>query len=135
MRVSGKAPRRKTRPSPGCPARDGNGTDISTAGFTFVVNDCGVMTEVFGYFRLPGDEHENDALVTGECEVPTDSPIARMACQVAGSPSRERTVEAKLRRNIADCSCTVSDECPALSVLRLVEAMERATGNSPRAGI
>ena len=59
------------RPLPGCPARRGKGADTTTADFVLVADDCisgpdgqPTVTEVFGYFRLPGEEHDDDVLLT-----------------------------------------------------------------------
>lgn len=66
---------------PGCPARQGQGTSIGAADFTLVVHDCdtgpdgrAATTEVFGYFRLPGEEHDNDSLETASIVMPALSP-------------------------------------------------------------
>lgn len=43
------------------------------------------MTDVFGYFKVPGSDPDDDAILTGGLEVPIGSPIARLACQVSAS--------------------------------------------------
>jgi hypothetical protein len=117
-------------------ARQGTGTDISTAEFTLVVHDCETdpaeqptATEVFGFFRLPGDEHDDDSLVTASIVVPAGSPIARMAHQVRTGPDGRLThkLDAVLRSNVARCPCAGTG-CPALNDISLVLAMEHATG-------
>lgn len=129
------AERNSRRPLPGCPAQHGKGTDISAADFILVVHDCEcdrdgrpTTTEAFGYFRLPGDEHENDVLLTAGFEVPVGSPIARMAHQVSADTTGAliHIVGTMLRGNVAHCPCADKAECPALNEIRLLEAMECA---------
>jgi len=92
-------------------------------------------TEVWGFFRQPGEECDDDALVTASLLVPAGSPIAAMAHQVSGDELLTRWVEAALRANVRRCrSCRRAGAagCPALDELRLVEAIERAlAGGSP----
>jgi hypothetical protein len=125
------------RPRPGCPARHGVGVDLSVADFVLVVDDCEdgpdqqpTMTEVFGYFRVPGKQHDDDAVLTAGLDVPITSPIARLAHQVSADPTGAlpRMVGDLLSRNVARCRCTNTAQCPALDELRLLEAMEHAIG-------
>jgi hypothetical protein len=125
------------RPRPGCPARVGNGTDISAADFTLIVEDCErgpdgqlTATEVFGYFRMP-EQDVCDLLQTASLVVPAASPIARIAHQVSGSPDGTLVQKAGvlLRGNVARCPCTFTVECPALNQTSLLLAMEKATGS------
>lgn len=104
---------RTARPLPGCPARAGQGTDVRAARFTFVVEDHPDLTEVFGFYQIPGQDPD-DLVQAAGFEVPTRSPIARLARQVAASPRRTRALAAVLRANILCCPCTPADgECPA----------------------
>lgn len=87
-----------------CPARRGNGTDVTAAGFVLVVHDCGrgpdarpATTEVFGYFSLPGDEHAGDVVLTDGFEVPSGSPISQLAHQVNADPAAAGKIAAILR--------------------------------------
>lgn len=125
------------RPLPRCPAQQGKGTDIDTADFILVVHDCvtgpdghPTITEVFGYFRLPGEVHDDDTLLTAVVEVPAGSPIAEMARQVSADPDGilTRKAGAMLRSNAACCPCTARDGCPALNEIRLLQAIEHAIG-------
>jgi len=88
------------------------------------------ITEVFGYFRLPGEVHDDDTLQTAIVDVPAGSPIARMAHQVSTDPDGILTRKAgtMLRSNVARCPCTATDECPALNEIRLLQAIEHAIG-------
>src|SRR5215472_12309337 len=81
------------RPGPACPARHGAGADVNVAHFVLVVDDCEngpcrepTSTDIFGYFRLPGDEHDDDSVITAGLFVPISSPIARLAHQVGADP-------------------------------------------------
>jgi len=133
--VTGTVPPRR------CPAQHGNGADIRTSYFMLVVSDCRTgpdgrpaSTEIFGFFRLAGAEHDDDALLTACLEVPAGSPVAVLARQVGTGwkGRRIRRVARTLRRNIGHCPCPGSEDCPALDELRLVEAIEHAlTGGSP----
>jgi len=123
------------RPLSGCPAQQGKGTDIDTADFILVVDDCVTgpdgrmtITEVFGYFRLPGDVHDDDTLQTAVVDVPAGSSIAKIAHQVSADPDGKIPQQAGtiLRSNVARCPCTDRDECPALNEIRLLEAIEQA---------
>ena len=122
------------RPLPGCPARHGEGADASVAGFTLVVEDCErspagypVSTEIFGYFRLPGAAHDNDAVLTADLLVPIGSPIAQLAHHIsADADALTSKVRDALRASVARCPCTATAECPALDEIRLLEAMEHA---------
>jgi hypothetical protein len=123
-----------TRPLPHCPAQRGKGADITTADFVLIANDCmtgpdgqPTLTEIFGYFRLPGEEHDDDVLLTAGLDVPHGSPMADMARRISADPDRIKTSGDMLRSNVVACPCTATDECPALNELRLLEAMERAT--------
>jgi hypothetical protein len=123
------------RPLPGCPARRGKGADTTTADFVLVADDCisgpdgqPTVTEVFGYFRLPGEEHDDDVLLTAGLEVPAGSPAAAMAHGVSADPGRTRTAGMLLRRNVARCPCAARGDCPALDEARLLEALEHAAG-------
>jgi hypothetical protein len=126
----------KTQPLPGCPARHGKGADIRAADFILVADDCvtGIdgqptLTSVFGYFRLPGEEHDDDVLLTGDLEVPARSPIAEIAHRVSADSDCMWTAGKLLRSNVIHCPCETSDDCPALNEVRLLEAMERAIGS------
>jgi hypothetical protein len=127
------------RPLPGCPARRGKGADIRRADFVLVADDCvtgpdgqPTVTDVFGYFRLPGGEHDDDVLLTGGLEVPAGSPIAQIAHRVSADPDRMRAAGILLRGNVAGCPCVLQGECPALNEVRLLQAMEHAIGRGPR---
>lgn len=116
-----------------CPAQHGKGADIAVSFFTLVVDDCEngrdglpAKTEAWGYFRQPGEEHDDDALVTADLLVPAGSPIAQMARLVGCEEMLTERVGAELRRNVERCLCAASAECPALDELRLVEAIEHA---------
>jgi len=130
----------RTDPLLRCPARLGNGADIRVADFTFVVEDCDTgpdgrptVTEVFGYFRQPGDEDDDHGMETASIVVPVGSPIARIAHQVGADPKGRLTQKtaAMLRGNVIRCSCTTRAECPALSESSLLLAMEHALGLEP----
>lgn len=130
------------RPGPGCPARAGAGADVSIADFILVVDDCEngpdrqpTKTEVWGLFRLPGEEHDDDAVLTGGLEVPITSPIARLARHVGARPRRVKRAGAILRRNVTCCPCTATAECPALDEVRLLEAIEHAARRRPPAQV
>jgi hypothetical protein len=123
-------------PCPGCPARHGNGTDVSVADFILVVEDCErsparypISTEIFGYFRLPGAAHDNDAVLTAGLLVPVGSPIAQLAHHISADPVGALTgrVRDALRANVALCAGQPCHECPALDEVRLLGAMEHAT--------
>src|SRR5215470_16528553 len=110
------------RPGPGCPALHGNGADVSVAEFILVVEDCEsspagypTSTDVWGYFRLPGAAHDNDAVLTAGLLVPVGSPIARLAHRISADPAGALTgkVRDALRANIARCPCTATSQCPA----------------------
>jgi hypothetical protein len=127
----------KTRPLPDCAARHGHGADITTADFTLVADDCltgpdglPTRTDIFGFFCVPGEQHDDDVLLTAGLDVPAGSPIARMAIRVSADPDRTRTAGTMLRANIAQCPCAASAECPALNEIRLLEAIERAVGSA-----
>lgn len=123
---------RTARPLPGCPARAGQGTDVRAASFTFVVEDHPDLTEVFGFYQIPGQDPD-DLVQAAGFEVPTRSPIARLARQVAASPRRTRVLAAVLRANILCCPCAPADgECPALDEIRLLHAIEHAAGATLR---
>jgi hypothetical protein len=118
-----------------CPAQHGKGADIRNSYFMLVVDDCCTgpdgqpsRTEIFGFFRREGEEHDNDALLTACLEVPADSPVAQLARLVgSGWKSRRiRRVARELRRNIEQCPCTATADCPALDEIRLFEAIEHA---------
>jgi len=130
-----------TVPPRSCPAQHGNGADIRNSYFMLVVGDCftgpdgrSASTEIFGFFRLEGEEHDDDALLTACLEVPAGSPAAVLARQVGTGweGRRIRRVARTLRRNIGQCPCPGSADCPALDEVRLVEAIEHAlAGGSP----
>jgi hypothetical protein len=128
------------KPGLRCPALYGDGVDMRLAAFTFVVEkDCenGVdqlraVVEVFGFFCQPGQEHDDDLLQTGCLAVPPGTPIARIACEVSAVPDAVAQIESILRADIAACPCTTAAECPALTDVRLLEAIEDAAGNPPR---
>jgi len=132
---------------PGCPAQHGQATDLRRAVFTFAAenSDTGPdgqpqITEIWGFFREPGQDHEDDILETGYLALPAGSPIAIQARRIALLPGLSRTVEGTLRANITACPCTRQPvphepgalpdpnpdpgaECPALNALRLLEAI------------
>jgi hypothetical protein len=121
-------------PGPRCPARWGEGADVDVADFVLVADDCAngpdwqpTMTEIFGYFRVPGEGHDDDVVLTAGLEVPIRSPIAMLAHHVTADPvgTLPRKVGDLLRQNVIRCPCTSAGECPALDELSLVEAMER----------
>ncbi len=124
-----------------CPARHGQGADIRNSYFMLVVNDSctgpdgqPARTEIFGFFRREGEEHDDDALMTACLEVPAGSPVAVLARQVGTGwkGRRIRRVARTLRRNIEQCPCSPGADCPALDEVRLFEAIEHAlTGSSP----
>jgi hypothetical protein len=120
------------RPPRGCPARYGNGADIRVARFTLVVDDCQLgpdgrptITEIFGYFYAPGEDHD-DVLLTADIQVPIGSPIAQLAHRVSADPSRAQKVGAALRGNVTGCQCPARGQCPALTDIRVLEALEHA---------
>ena len=84
-----------TRPFPSCPARHGRGTDIRTARFTLIAEDFPddgtgqPFTQVFGFYRPLGDDPD-DLIQAPGFDIPADSPIARLARQVAASPQLTR---------------------------------------------
>jgi hypothetical protein len=124
------------KPGPACPARHGNGADVSVADFVLVVDDCEngpdrkpTLTEIFAFFSAPGKPHDNDdAVHTAGLTVPISSPVAQLARHVGADPHGPlaRKVGDVLRQNVARCPCTATSECPALDEIRLFEAMERA---------
>lgn len=126
------------KPGPACPARHGDGADLTVADFVLVVDDCQngpdrkpTLTEIFGFFRVPGKPHDDDdAVLTADLTVPVSSPVAQLARHVGVDPRGPlaRKVGDLLRQNVARCSCTAASECPALDEIRLFEAMERARG-------
>lgn len=131
------APIRPARPGPGCPAQHGKGVDLSKAGFTFVADDCeagtdgeDAITEIFGFFTEPGEDHDDDVLETACLAVPAGSPIAQRAHRVAGDPSGTLTRRAGdlLRGNVAGCPCATTTECPALNKTSLLHAIRHALG-------
>lgn len=134
--ATGQADDAAGRPLPGCPARHGDGADVTTAGFILVVDDCErgpdrqpTATEIFGYFRVPGREHDDDVVLTADLTVPVASPIARLARKVSDdlTGALSRVVGDVLRGNVARCPCApTTSQCPALDELRLVEALECA---------
>jgi hypothetical protein len=126
-----------TVPPGRCPAQHGDGADIRNAYFLLVVEDCctgpdgrPARTEIFGFFRRDGDDHDDDALPTGCLEVPAASPVAVLARRVGTGwdGRRIRRVARTLRRNVERCPCAGSLECPALDEVRLFEAIEHAAG-------
>ena len=129
----------QARPLSGCPALVGNGTDISAADFTLIVEDCDggpngqlTATEIFGYFSLP-EQDTCDLLQTASIVVPAGSPIAQIAYRVSASPdgALAQKAGALLRGNVARCHCAATAECPALNEVSLLLAMEKATGSEP----
>jgi len=123
---------------PGCPARQGQGTSISAADFTLVVHDCdtgpdgrAATTEVFGYFRLPGEEHDNDSLETASIVMPALSPLACLVHLAGADGILTRRAAAMLRSNVTRCPCTARAECPALNEASLLAAIEYAAGSEP----
>jgi len=129
-----------SNPPRSCPAQNGAGADIAVSYFTFAVGDCEqgpdrmpARTEVRGFFRQPGDHHDQDVLITATLLVPTGSPIAVMVHQVVGDELLTRRVEAALRANIRRCrQCRYASAagCPALDESHLVEAIERTLAGS-----
>src|SRR5262249_16974603 len=112
----------------------GEGADVGVADFVLIADDCAngpdrrpTMTEIFGYFRMPGEGHDGDVVLTAGLEVPIRSPIALLARHVTADPvgALPRKVGDLLRQNVIRCPCTATTECPALDELSLVEAMER----------
>jgi hypothetical protein len=120
---------------PSCPARHGHGTDIHAAGFTLVADDHDTgtrppITEIFAFFHIPG-QSEDDLIQAPGFDIPADSPIARLARQVAASPELTRATGDWLRTGISGCLCDSADACPALDDIRLLRAIEHATGAAP----
>ena len=125
----------QARPLPGCPARRGDGADVSVADFFLVVHDCPggpgarpSATEVFGFFGLPDPAHENDVVVTASVVVPSGSPAARLAHQVSNDPPGTQRAGDLLRRHVTGCPCTAPVECPALDQAMLLAALNHAAG-------
>jgi hypothetical protein len=118
---------------PACPARQGHGTDMATAAFTLVAEDYpddsdgAPHTEIFGIFRAPSQDPEDHVQVSG-LDVPARSPIADLARRVAANPDLTRKAGDQLRAAIVACSCTALGPCPAFDDLRLLQAIEYATG-------
>lgn len=127
-------------PSPGCPSQHGHCTDLRRAVFTFAAENSETgpdgqpqITEIWGFFREPGEEHDDDFIETGYLALPAGSPVAIQARRIALLPGLARTVEGTLRASIAACPCThqptpgpppgTHAECPALSSPRLLEAI------------
>jgi len=133
------APPSSTRPGPHCPANAGAGVDVRHARFVLAVDDCingpdrkPTATEIFGFFAVPGDEHDHDddedVVLTGGLEVPISSPIARLAHHVSADALSVARAGDILRRNVADCPCRPCEDCPALTDVKLLEAVESAAG-------
>lgn len=105
-----------------CPARSGNGADIDTAEFRFFAEPCHrgpdgqhTLVEIVGYFCPPGQDTDQDVLLTAELTVPADSPIAAIARKVARDPEAIRKVGEHLRHRVGTCQCASHEQCPALS--------------------
>lgn len=126
-----------------CPARYGRGVDIQTAEFRFAADPCGsgadgapTRTEILTWFRPPGHnaDDDEDGLMTAELEVPVGSPIDHLAQAVQADPDGSMTqVGEWLRALVASCPCAGYDECPVLSALSLVTAIEQALATPPPA--
>jgi len=54
------------------------------------------------WLRLPGEQHDDNVLLTAGMEVPAGSQIARMARRVSADPDRTQTAGTMLRANIAN---------------------------------
>jgi hypothetical protein len=125
-----------TRPLASCPARHGHGSDIRGAVFTLVAADFPndgtgqPFAQVFGFYRRPGDDPD-DLIQAPGFDIPADSPIARLARQVAASPELTRTAGDRLRLGIFGCPCSGADRCAALDDIQLLQAIEHATGATP----
>jgi hypothetical protein len=125
-----------TRPLSSCPARHGRGTDISTAGFTLIAEDFPddgtrqPFTQVFGFYRRPGDDPDDLIQVPG-FDIPAGSPVACLARQVAASPELTRAAGDRLRLGIFGCPCHGGGRCPALDDIGLLQAIEHAAGTTP----
>jgi len=124
------------RPLPGCPAIAGRGTDLDTARFTLVAEDCErgpdgqqTQTEVFGFYQVPGQD-SGDLIHVDGFAVPIGTPVALMAHQAARSRRRTRITGNLLRQSITACPCTSTGRCPAYDDLALLEAIEHATART-----
>lgn len=119
-----------------CPARYGRGVDIQTAEFRFAADPFAsgpdrapARTEILAWFQQPGHnpDDEEDGMMNAELEVPVGSPIDQLAQVVqADADGTMSRVGEWLRDLVANCLCVGYDECPALSALSLVTAMEQA---------
>ena len=114
-----------------CPAQYGDGADINTAEFTFVVEAAGgsaTFIEAFGFYRDREFKDADDLLQTGGLEVPAGSPIAVIAQRVVADRHKIERADAILRRNVAQCPCDAAarEECPALGELAFLAALEQA---------
>jgi len=123
---------RKVVPST-CPAQVGTGVEISSASFSFEARLCTEngqpVTEIFGFFLAPDDDHAESPLQTEVFVVPTGSPISSLG--LSCTPSRLEAIAVELRQNVFHCPCIATDRCPALNEMRLLEAMEHAVGDGP----
>jgi hypothetical protein len=124
------------RPLPGCPAIAGQGTEIGAARFTLIAEDCELgsdgqpsLTEVFGYWQLPGQDSEDLVHVDG-FTVRARSSAALTARKVAASRRRTRIAGELLRAAITACSCTRPAGCPAYDGTTLLDAIEHAASQS-----
>jgi hypothetical protein len=126
------------RPLPGCPAIAGQGTDLDTARFTLVAEDCErgpdgrwTMTEVFGWYQAPGQD-SGDLIHVDGFAVPIGTPVALMAHRAARSRRRTRIVGNVLRESISTCRCAGTGDCPAYDDLAISEAIEIASQCWPK---
>jgi hypothetical protein len=126
------SPARARRPLLGCPAIAGQGTDIGAARFTLIAEDCErgsdgqpSLTEVFGYWQLPGQDSE-DLVHADGFTVPSRSPAALTARKVAASRRRTRIAGELLRAAVIACPCTLPAGCPAYDGIALLDAIEHA---------
>lgn len=124
---------------PDCPAQKGQGTDIVAADFALAVRDepdlvGGPVTQIAGYFCLPGQVRQKDlavnGLVTAVVVVPAGSPAARAARQVRGDPALLARAGDTLRTAVAACHCRAEAQCPVLNAAGLRLALNTATASA-----
>jgi hypothetical protein len=109
---------------------------MAIAAFTLVAEDYpddgdgAPFTEIFGIFQSASQDPDDHVQVPG-FDVPAGSPIADLTRRVAANPDLTRKAGDHLRAAIVGCSCAARGQCPAFDDLRLLEAIEYATGVAP----
>jgi hypothetical protein len=120
------------------PAKGYGDYDITYHPFRFAVIDTSSQpngplsrTEISGYFQ-PGHTQEGEpteeVVETYVLTVPLGTPISQMAHQIAEEETGDTAfvIGEELRRRIKECPCVTCEECPALNIVRLFEAIETA---------